>query len=154
MKKILLILSIVTVASFNTALAESSTETQTSKKNKGGPMAVFKKASPMPTLMSVIVKHGDELGLSEEQNTVFNQWRVNNMGKSLKDGNAIIAEEEAISQAALAGKPNAEIEKMITSMLEKRQSIASNMLKCRDLMMKTLDTAQWAKLVAIYNNKS
>jgi hypothetical protein len=152
MKKILLILSIVTVASFNTTWAESSTETP--KKNKGGPMAVFKKASPMPTLMSVIVKHGDELGLSEEQNTVFNQWRVNNMGISLKDGNAILAEEEAISQAALAGKPNAEIEKMITSMLEKRQSIASNMLKCRDLMMKTLDTAQWEKLVAIYNKKS
>lgn len=117
-------------------------------------MAVFKRTSPMPLLMSVIVKNAEELGLSEEQSAVFTQWRVDNMGSSLKIGNEIFAEEQAISQAALDGKSNAEIEKMITSVLAKRQSLASNMLKCRDLMLKTLDTTQWEKLVAIYSNKS
>ncbi len=156
MKKILFILSIVTVFAFNTAVAENSTETQASKKNKAGPMAVFKRTSPMPLLMSVIVKNADKLGLSEKQSAVFTQWRVENMALSLKLGNNILAEEKAINQAALDGKPKAEIEKMMASVLEKRQTMASNMLTCRDLMVKTLDPTQWEKLVTIYNkmNKS
>lgn len=124
------------------------------KKDKGGPMSIFKRTSPMPLLMSIIVKHGEELGLNEKQNTVFTQWRVENMGPSLKTGNEIIAEEKAISQAALEGKPNAEIEKMLSSVLEKRHRIASNMLQCRDMIIKTLDKSQWEKFVALYNKNS
>lgn len=156
MKKILLVLSIITAFSFNTALAESSADKQIPKKNKGGSMAVFKQTSPMPLLMSVIVKNADKLGLSEAQSTVFTQWRVENMAPSLTLGNDILAGEKAINQAALDGKSKAEIEKMIDSVLEKRKVMARNMLICRDLMVTTLDAMQWEKLVAIYHkmNKS
>ncbi len=152
MKKILLLLSIVTLFSVNTVMA-SSTDTKTSKRSQGGPMAVFKRTSPMPLLMSVIVKNADKLGLSDAQNAVFTQWRVENMASSLKIGNEIIAGEQAISQAALEGKPNAEIEQMISSVLAKRHTLASNMLQCRDLMVNTLDANQWEKLVTIYTKR-
>lgn len=152
MKKILIILSIVSAFFFNTVMAESSTETQTaSKKNSAGPMTVFKRTSPMPLLMPVIVKNGEQLGLSDKQSAVFTQWRVENMRTSLKIGNEILAGEQAIRQASLDGKSTVEIEQMMISVMEKRQSIASNMLKCRDMIIKTLDTTQWAKLVTIYN---
>ncbi len=154
MKKTLLVLSFFTTFAINTAMAEMNKEPPTARKNKSGLMTAFKLTSPMPLLMPVIVKNADKLGLSEEQKAVFTQWRVEKMGISLKNANAIIAEEEAIIQAALDGKPNVEIEKMMSSILEKRQFIASNMLKCRDLIINTLDTTQWQKLVAIYTNKS
>lgn len=153
MKKLLLILPIITTFAFNTALAESSSEPQKMKKSTGGPMAVFKRTSPMPLLMSVIVRNGDELGLSDKQSAVFTQWRVNNMATSLNIGNAIIDGEKAINQAALEGKPKAEIEKMMSSVLEKRLVLASSMLTCRDLMKKTLDAKQWETLISIYNKK-
>lgn len=129
-------------------------EHHTLPKNKSGPMAVFKQTSPMPLLMSVVVKNGDKLGFTEEQSAVLTQWRVEHMATSLKVvGNDILAQEKAINKAALDGKPKAEIEKMLESVLEKRKSLAGNMLKCQDLMMKPLDASQWKKPVSIYSNK-
>jgi len=154
MKKTLFILPILTALSINIALAENTIDKAMPKKNNGGPMSVFKRTSPMPLLMSVIAKNSKELGLNEKQNTVFTQWRVDNMGPSLKIGNEIIAEEKAISQAALDGKSNAEVKKMLSSILEKRQKIASSMLTCRDMIIKTLDKDQWNKLVTLYAKKS
>jgi hypothetical protein len=118
-------------------------------KPKGGPMSVFKQTSPMPLLMGIIVKNSDKLSLSKEQKAVFSAWRAKNMGPSLKIGKEILAEEKAITQAGIAGKSNADIQKMLSAMLKKRQTLASNMLKCRDMIMTTLDKAQWKKLVAI-----
>jgi len=154
MKKTLFILPILTALSINIVLAENTIDKAMPKKNKGGPMSVFKRTSPMPLLMSVIVKNSEELGLNEKQNAVFTQWRVDNMGLSLQIGNEIIAEEEAINQAALDGKSNAEVKKILSSILEKRQKIASSMLTCRDMIIKTLDKDQWNKLVALYAKKS
>lgn len=154
MKKLLFTLTILSAFFLNTAMAEKMSDKHMPKKDKGGPMSIFKRTSPMPLLMSIIVKHGEELELNEKQNAVFTQWRVDNMGKSLKTGNEIIAEEKAIKQAALEGKPNAEIEKMLSSVLEKRHNIASNMLQCRDMIIKTLDKKQWGKFVALYNKNN
>ncbi len=150
MKNLLLTLPILTAMLFNTAITENDVNNHSSKKSKGSPMVVFKKTSPMPLLMSVIVKHGEELNLTEKQSAVFNQWRVDNMGPSLKLGNEILTEEAAIQQAAIDGKPNTEIKKMLSSMLEKRNTMASNMLNCRDMIMSTLDEGQWGKFVTLY----
>ena len=154
MKNILLTLSIFIAILLNTAMAEMNTDKKMSKKGGSNPMAVFKSTSPMPLLMSVIVKNADELKLSEKQNAVFTQWRVDNMMPSLTIGNEIIAEEEAIAQASLDGKPNVEIEKMLSSVLKKRHTLASNMMTCRDMIVKTLDSAQWEKLVGLHTTNS
>lgn len=154
MKKIIFILPILTALSISTVFAEKPIDKPAPNKNKGGPLSVFKRTSPMPLLMSVIAKNAEELRLNEEQNAVFTQWRVENMGPSLQIGNEIIAEEKAISQAALDGKSNAEVKKMLSSILEKRQKIASSMLTCRDMIIKTLDKTQWEKLVTLYNQNS
>jgi len=152
-KRLLLILAIMAALTFNAAMAENGSKSKEAKRSNGGPMAVFKQASPMPLLMSVIVKNADKFGLSEEQHAIFAQWRVGNMASSMQIGNAILAEEKAINQAALDGKPKADIEKLLSSVLDKRQELAISMLTCRDLMMQTLDAAQWEKLVTIYNSK-
>lgn len=156
MKKRLIVLPILLSAMlFNTAIAENNVEKQSVKKSKGADaMSVFKRTSPMPLLMGVLVKSGDKLALTKEQNAVFTQWRVNNMASSLQIGNEILDAEKAINQASLEGKSNKEVEEILTAMLDKRHTLASNMLACRDMIIKTLDADQWKKLVTIYNKKS
>ncbi|MCK5829892.1 MAG: hypothetical protein KAH20_06275 [Methylococcales bacterium] len=154
MKKLLIALPLLSAALFNTAMAENNVEKQMPKQSNGGPMAVFKQTSPMPLLMGVIAKQGDKLDLTDKQSAVFTQWRVDNMASSLKIGNEIIAGDKAINQAAIDGKSNAEIEKMLTSVLEKRHTLASNMLTCRDMIKKTLDEGQWEKFIALYSKQN
>jgi hypothetical protein len=76
------------------------------------------------------------------------------MASSLAIGNEILEGEKAINQASLEGKSNKEVEKMLVSVLDKRHTLASHMLTCRDMIIKTLDDDQWKKLVAIYKKKS
>ncbi len=155
MKKIFVVLPILTAMLFNTAVAENKSEKQSSKKSKGASvMSIFKQTSPMPLLMGVLSKQGDKLALSKEQSAVFTQWRVDNMASSLSIGNEIIEGEKAINQASLEGKSNKEVEKILASVLEKRHTLASNMLECRDMIIKTLDDKQWKKLVSIYKKQS
>ncbi len=154
MNNLLFTLPLLSALFLNPVMAEMTTNTHMQKKDKESPMSIFKRTSPMPLLMGIIAKHGDKLDLTDKQSAVFTQWRVDNMASSLKMGNEIIAGDKAISQASLEGKPSAEIEKMLSSVLKKRHSIASNMLVCRDMIIKTLNKTQWEKLLAFYYKKS
>ncbi|MCK5925602.1 MAG: hypothetical protein KAG10_06900, partial [Methylococcales bacterium] len=135
------------------ATAEDAVEKPMPKKSHSGPMSVFKKTSPMPLLMGLIVKNSEKLAINEKQSATFSEWRAKNMATSLKIGNEILADEKTIKAASLAGKSNADIEKILVSMLNKRHQLATNMLQCRDLIIKTLDKKQWVQLVALAQKK-
>ncbi|MCK4493235.1 MAG: hypothetical protein KAU26_04220 [Methylococcales bacterium] len=153
MKKHALVLPLLIALSFNTATAENAVEKPVPQKNHPEPMMVFKKTSPMPLLMGLIVKNAEALELNKKQNATFSEWRAKNMGSSLRIGNEILADEKAIKAASLAGKPNDDVEKILISMLNKRHQLATNMLQCRDLIIKTLDKKQWEKLVTFAQKK-
>ena len=153
MKKHALVLPLLMALSFNTATAENAVEKPAPQKNHPEPMMVFKKTSPMPLLMGLIVKNAEALELNKKQNATFSEWRAKNMGSSLRIGNEILADEKAIKAASLAGKPNDDVEKILISMLNKRHQLATNMLQCRDLIIKTLDKKQWEKLVTFAQKK-
>ncbi|MCK5898811.1 MAG: hypothetical protein KAG06_07045 [Methylococcales bacterium] len=153
MQKLALVLPLLIALSFNTATAQDAVEKPAPKKHNNGPMAVFKQTSPMPLLMGLIVKNSEKLDINKKQNAILSEWRAKNMGPSLKMGNEILADEKAIKAASLAGKPNEDVEKILVSMLNKRHQLATNMLKCRDLIMKTLDKKQWGELVALAQKK-
>ncbi|MEE9492345.1 MAG: hypothetical protein V3W04_03050 [Gammaproteobacteria bacterium] len=113
-------------------------------------MTIMKHSNPMPNLMQVIIKHGDELALSKEQNAALAIWRNENHTRSVELANAILADEKAVYQAGIGGKSRQEIQILAKSVMEKRMQMIDNKARCRDNMKKVLDNAQWQKVIARY----
>ncbi len=160
MKKTLLLLSCLLLASANSAMGNCKEHDGEHKdhnksghaehKDKPNLMMLMMKTSPLPVLMPILVKNSEELGLSKEQNEALAKWRTENMAPALTLANEIIEGDKAIKQAALDGKPKEKIEAMVNAVLEKRSEMANKMLVCRDNTKRILSKSQWQKMVKLY----
>lgn len=107
-------------------------------------------ANPMPNLMQVIRRHGDQLRLSKEQSEALASWRKAHhqpMHDKVMEINAL---EKKMYEAAMAGKSKEEIMKMAARLQEMRQNIISTKLDCRDNMRRILNDDQYARVLKIY----
>jgi hypothetical protein len=167
MKKTALIVSALMMASINpvmancpehegnhTAATDHADHKEDSTKQKPNPMVMLMgKTSPMPVFMPIMVKNSEELGLSKEQQDELAKWRTDNMASALALAKEIIDGDKAIKQAALDNKPTQEVEAMIASVLEKRSTMATTMLRCRENSKRILTESQWEQVTKMYREK-
>lgn len=106
--------------------------------------------SPAPTLMPVMVNHAGELGLTDAQKAKLADWQT--ASKSTRENleREIAADRQAINQAMLDGKGNADIQKMVRDVQRKEIKLVVAKLACRDYTRKVLTPEQWKKVIELY----
>lgn len=117
---------------------------------KGGHGAMMKQVNPMPNLMKVIKKHGDQLDLSETQAQKLAEWREAHHTPMHARMDRIREMEMSLNAAALEGKPKAELMGMASRIMNERTQLISTKADCRDNMQRILSAEQYAKLLEIY----
>jgi len=138
MKKIIFC-SMVLIFAFNVQAASMSEA-----------VAAVKQATPMPALMMVIRKHGDELNLSEEQQQSMAAWAKKSRAIAIELALAVKNGEKALHDAALNGVSKEDIMAQLEVLLEKRKKISAIKINCRDNMRQILNDEQWEKLIKLY----
>ena len=116
---------------------------------KSDMMAMMKHVSPMPNLMPIAMGNADMLELSKEQTEALAAGRDERHDKVHGLANEIIADEKAVTQAALEGKSKDELNQMSQAIMEKRLAIIDAKSSCRDIMRNTLNDEQWNEVVEL-----
>jgi hypothetical protein len=117
---------------------------------KHGHGQAMRHANPMPNLMKIVKKHGDELNLSEAQKAELTRWHDQN-AENMHANFAKVGEmEQALNAAAIAGRPKAELMVMASRIMNLRTDIISVKIDCRDNMRRVLSAEQYAKLLELY----
>lgn len=106
-------------------------------------------ANPMPNLMKIVNKQGDQLGLSDDQAKQLAAWRESNMKPMHARAERVMALEAELKQAALDGKPKAELMGMASRIMTERTQIIATKADCRDNLKRVLSPEQFAKLVSL-----
>ena len=109
-------------------------------------------ANPMPNLMKIIKKHGDQLDLSDDQAAKLKAWRENNMAPMHARADKVMALEAELKQAALDGKPKAELMGIASRIMTERTQIIATKAACRDNLMSVLTPQQFEKVVSLQGN--
>lgn len=118
---------------------------------KGGDMAAkMRHTNPMPPLMQVVIKKGDQLNLTKEQAAELKQWHDERMPVSKKLVHTILKLEAEIHAAAVDGKPLDKIDQLADSIMQNRIKLIRGKALCRDNMQRILDDKQFSQLIEIY----
>lgn len=152
MKKTLLISSLIMLMVSQVAVADMQQQKSNGDEGKSVMVSLMEKVSPMPMLMSTLVKHAETLELTQQQMDVFAQWRKENMASAMTLATSILNLERQINIAALNGVPSKEVTNLLDTLMEKRLTLASKMLACRDNVKNTLSNQQWDSLVHLYGS--
>lgn len=135
----------------SSVIAQTDASTQTKQgSDKSVMQQLMEKVSPMPMLMSSLVKEAETLKLTQQQIDTFAKWRKNNMAPAMTLATSILSLERQITAAALDGLTNDQVKLLLNQLMEKRLSLATKMLECRDNVQKTLSESQWQQLVELY----
>lgn len=106
--------------------------------------------SPAPSLMPILVKQADALGLTAEQQAKLADWRKVAQPGREKLEKDIAAGRLAVNQAMLDGKNNSDVQKLMRDVQRKEIKLVVGKLACRDNAKKILTPEQWSKLTALY----
>ena len=113
-------------------------------------MAMLKHVSPMPSLMMVVKKMGDKLGLNEKQLAKLKQWREERGPIMKKHYKAIVQLESEIYDAALNNAPHEKIAQLADSIMQNRIKVIRGKAFCRDKMKEILKPEQYKKVLTLY----
>ncbi len=117
------------------------------------PGMAMKHANPLPNLMKVTMKFGEELNLSAEQKSELANWNTHN-GPIMKDlVRDVIKAEQVLHSAALSNASQAELQNLMDHVLRLRLQVAKGKIRCRENMRRILNEQQWNKVVSIYKQK-
>jgi len=115
------------------------------------PMRMVMHANPaFPNLTGVVVKHADELGLSDNQLKQVKAWPQKHSQTMKGWFHQIQNLEKELIQEALAGKPQSELMKTFEHTLDLRRKVAETKIACRDNLKDILTPAQFKQLGSIY----
>ena len=151
--KRLFLIIVVTAVSFVAAAAElskpqplSDTEWDIVRSR----VDLLDKVSYIPSLLPVIMKHREALGLSDEQKASFHSWRKKNYQRMIDIMNDVVARRIELSKAAL--DPSVTSSNLIGQQQEihqLQQELLVIRLSCRKLMVETFSTEQWSSFAFI-----
>lgn len=113
----------------------------------------MKHANPLPNLMKVVKKFGNELNLSADQKSAMEKWRIQNgsvMEGLVKD---VVNAEQTLHSSALGNASQAELQNLMDNVLRLRLQIAKGKMRCRENMRKVLNEQQWNKVVSLYRKR-
>jgi hypothetical protein len=117
---------------------------------KHGHGQAMRHANPMPNLMKIVKKHGDELGLNDAQKAELTRWHQMNADNMHASFAKVGEMEEALNAAAMAGRPKAELMVMSSRIMQLRTGIISTKIDCRDNMRRVLSPEQYAQVLDLY----
>lgn len=130
-------------------LALLGATTQIQAQNQMTMMQKAQHASPMPSLMMLLQNNADDLGLDNEQLAVMRKWRHQNMAKSKGLIQEIIELETEMSELALEGMTQEEIQELKRDLLEARGKLIDLKYRCLTTVKETLEEDQWQSLLEI-----
>jgi len=133
-------------------IADMQHQQSDAQSGKSVMMSLMEKVSPMPMLMSTLVKHADTLELTQQQTAIFAKWRKENMASAMTLATSILNIERQVNAAALKGESSKEVANLLNALMEKRLALASKMLACRDNVKNALSEQQWDNLVHLYSS--
>lgn len=118
--------------------------------NIANEMQAMKHANPMPNLMKVVMKMGDQLNLSDKQSVALKQWRDEHMSASKQLVKTIVEQETNLHNAAIAGEPIDKLDMLASAIMQSRTQLIHSKALCRDNMKSILDTQQYNKVLELY----
>lgn len=121
-------------------------------KKETNEVQAFLKASPMPKLMFIIIAHGDQLELTEQQQTQLQDWRNKHMIHWSKLFDQVIQTEKDITRRAFTMEAQQVLMASFDEVAQKRREMAQMSLNCRDNMKKVLNQQQWDKLLSLFQS--
>lgn len=115
------------------------------------PMRLVMHANPaFPNLTGIVVKHADQLGLSDAQLKQVKAWPQKHSQTMKGWFHQIRNLEKELIQETLAGKSQSELMKTFEHTLDLRRKVAETKIQCRDNLKKILSKAQFKQLASIY----
>jgi len=149
---ITLLSSLMALMASQATVADMQHQPSNGDSGKSVMVSLMEKVSPMPMLMSTLVKHSETLELTPQQMDIFAKWRKENMASAMTLATSILNLERQINAAALKGDSPKEVTKLLSTLMEKRLVLASKMLACRDNVKNALTEQQWDNLVHLYSS--
>jgi copper(I)-binding protein len=113
-------------------------------------MAMIKHTNPLPNLMSVVVKMGDKLSLTEKQSAELKKWRDERGSVNERVAKTIVKLEADLLEAALNNEPVSKIDQLADSIMQNRIKIIRGKALCRENMKRILDDKQYKKVRTMY----
>lgn len=113
-------------------------------------VGLLDKVSFIPSLLPVIMRHRDDLELTEEQEAMLRGWRKDNYQRMVDVMNEIIERRIALAKSALhSDVAKAELSQTQVEILRLQQELLTIRLSCRELVTATFSPAQWNNLAFI-----
>ena len=119
-------------------------------KDKMARMRAMHHANPMPNLMSVVTKKGDELNLNADQEMALAEWREKSRPVIKENVAKVLKLEGEIMKASLDGADKATLMSKVDEMLTLRRDIAERKVSCRDNLRKILNKEQYNTVITAY----
>jgi hypothetical protein len=148
---ITLLSSLMALMASQATVADMQHQQSNGNSGKSVMVSLMEKVSPMPMLMSTLVKHAETLELTQQQTAIFAKWRKENMASAMTLATSILNLERQINVSALKGDSSKEIANLLSTLMEKRLALATKMLACRDNVKNALSDQQWDSLVHLYS---
>lgn len=105
------------------------------------------KAAYFPSLLPVIMKHRDALGLSYHQAKALRLWRKENYQEMVDLMNQIIEHRIELSKGSLNAKlTNEQILAKQQEIFELQEQVLRIRLSCREIVVSTFSAEQWSDL--------
>ena len=105
------------------------------------------KVAYFPSLLPVIMKHRDALGLSYQQAKTLRLWRKENYQNMVNLMNQIIEQRIELSKGSLNAKlTNEQILDKQKEIFELQEQVLRIRLSCRKIVVSTFSAEQWADL--------
>ena len=102
------------------------------------------KINYLPTLLPVIFKHKDFIGLTEEQVDHLEHWRSENREQMLSVMKAIAKKRIEMKQAALSPTvSSARLQQMQNEIFRLQREVLEYKLSCRDHVVRTFNDENW-----------
>jgi len=120
------------------------------KQGKMARMRAIHHANPMPNLMSVVTKKGDELNLNADQEMALAEWREKSRPVIKENVAKVLKLEGEIMKASLDGADKATLMSKVDEMLALRRDIAERKILCRDNLKKILNDDQYNMVITEY----
>ena len=115
-----------------------------------GKMKMIHHVNPMPNLMLVVKKMGDQLNLSPAQVSDLEKWRNERGPVMEKQYAAIVKLENELQEAALNNAPKEKIAGIADAIMQERMKVIRGKAFCRDNMKRILDDKQYQKVIDLY----
>jgi len=113
-------------------------------------VGLLDKIAYVPSLLPVIIRHREALGLSAEQTASLRGWRRHNYQRMVELMNEIIERRITLSRGALdPALTSDDLARQHKAILRRQEDLLAIRLSCRELVVTTFSPEQWGRLAFV-----